>query len=49
MLEVVRREEDGAWTRHEARPGEVASLISIGCELSVDEVYRDRSRRPDAQ
>jgi Uma2 family endonuclease len=41
MLEVMRREEDGAWTRHEARPGEVATLISIGCELSVDEVYRD--------
>jgi Uma2 family endonuclease len=41
MLEVVRREEDGTWARHEARPGDVAALISIGCELAVDEVYRD--------
>ncbi len=41
VLEIVRREEGGRWTRHEARPGEVATLISIGCDLSVDEVYRD--------
>ena len=41
VIEVVRREEDGSWSRHEARPGRVAKLESIGCELPVDEVYRD--------
>jgi Uma2 family endonuclease len=41
VLEIVRREDDGTWTRHEARPGEVATLLSIACQLAVDEVYRD--------
>jgi Uma2 family endonuclease len=41
LVEVIRREEDGSWSRHEARPGRAARLESIHCELSVDEVYRD--------
>jgi Uma2 family endonuclease len=41
LVEVVRREEDGSWTRHEARAGGAAKLESLGCELPVDEVYRD--------
>jgi hypothetical protein len=40
-IEVLRREEDGTWSRHEARAGEKLSLTSVGCELPVDEVYRD--------
>jgi Uma2 family endonuclease len=40
-VEVVRREESGAWSTHAARPGERATLASLGCEISVDEVYRD--------
>ncbi len=41
LVEVHRREEDGAWTRHEARAGGAVRLVSLGCELAVDEVYRD--------
>ncbi len=41
LVEVIRREEDGSWSRHEARRAGVAALVSLGCELPVDEVYRD--------
>lgn len=41
LLEVHRREADGAFPRHEAGRGGVAKLVSLGCELPVDEVYRD--------
>jgi Uma2 family endonuclease len=41
LVEVMRREEDGSWSRHEARQGGAAKLESIACELEVDEVYRD--------
>jgi Uma2 family endonuclease len=40
-IEVVRREADGTWSRHEVRSGGTASLASLGCDLAVDEVYRD--------
>lgn len=40
-IEVVRREPDGSWSRHEARAGERARLDSIDCDLPVDDVYRD--------
>jgi Uma2 family endonuclease len=40
-VEVVRREADGSWSRHIARPSEAARLLSIGCELPVSEIYRD--------
>lgn len=40
-IEVVRREENGEWTRHVARAGEQATVASLGCELAVDAVYRD--------
>jgi Uma2 family endonuclease len=41
LVEVVRREDDGTWTRHEARTGGAVDLASLGCELSADDVYRD--------
>lgn len=41
LVEVLQRESDGAWSRREARPGRAASLTSLGCDLPVDEVYRD--------
>jgi Uma2 family endonuclease len=41
LVEVLRREEGGEWSRHEARVGETARLVSLECELRVDEVYRD--------
>jgi Uma2 family endonuclease len=42
LVEVHRREGGGGdWTRHEAGPGGKIALHSLGCELPVDEVYRD--------
>ena len=41
LVEIFRREEDGSWSRHEARPGGTALLASLSCELPVDDVYRD--------
>lgn len=40
-IEVIRRDADGAWSRHLASDGQTARLAAIGCELSVAEVYRD--------
>lgn len=41
-LEVFRRSDDGTWISAElARVGGVVKLTSIGCEIAVDEVYRD--------
>jgi Uma2 family endonuclease len=41
-VDVVRRVEGGAeWTVASARPGQTVRLSSLGCDLSVDEVYRD--------
>jgi len=41
LVEVLRREDDGSWSRHEARAGGRVQLGAIGCELGVDGVYRD--------
>jgi Uma2 family endonuclease len=39
-IEVFRRNADGkTWTLHVAEASESAALASIGCQLSVDEVY----------
>jgi Uma2 family endonuclease len=43
-VEVVRREEDGSWSREIANDGGVVRLASIGCELLVSEIYRDPLR-----
>ncbi|HEY6460049.1 MAG TPA: Uma2 family endonuclease [Polyangiaceae bacterium] len=42
-IEVVRRPDvDGSpWAMDVARSGEVARLVSVGCALVVDDVYRD--------
>ena len=40
-IEVQRLNEAGHWELHEASAGESVELASIGCRLSVDEVYRD--------
>lgn len=40
-IEVFRRNEAGRWELFEARAGERVALASVGCELEVDEVYRD--------
>ncbi len=41
LVEVHRRQDDGTWTRHEAGPGSAIHLVSIDCDLPVDDVYRD--------
>jgi Uma2 family endonuclease len=46
LVEVFRREADGAWSRHEATPGRSLAVESVGCELAVDEVYRDPLQTP---
>jgi len=38
-IEVFRRNEGGNWTLFEAEASRSVQLVSIGCELSVDEVY----------
>jgi Uma2 family endonuclease len=46
-IEVFRRNEAGKWVlAEEAGAGEAAPLVSIGCVLSVDEVYADPLREP---
>ena len=46
-IEVFRRNEAGKWVLAEdASAGEAAPLVSIGCVLSVDEVYADPLRQP---
>jgi Uma2 family endonuclease len=40
-IEVHRLNDGGHWELHEAGAGESVALASLGCELSVDEVYRD--------
>lgn len=47
LIEVFRKNEAGKWVlAEEAGKGEVAPLASIGCSLSVDEVYADPLREP---
>jgi Uma2 family endonuclease len=40
-IEVHRLNDSGHWELHEAGAGESVALASLGCRLSVDEVYRD--------
>lgn len=45
-IEVYRRAEEGAWIMHEVDSGSI-DLVSIGCVLSVDEVYRGVFEEPE--
>ena len=40
LIEIWRRNSD-LWSRHEFREGS-AALTSIACELTFDDVYRNR-------
>ena len=40
-IEVFRRQDDGSWRYHETTERGVAELISIGCKLDLDDVYRN--------
>jgi Uma2 family endonuclease len=46
LVEVHRREDDGTFTRHEAGPHACAKLVSLACDLSVDDVYRNAFATP---
>jgi Uma2 family endonuclease len=48
LIEVHRKNAEGQWVlAAEATAGQVARLASIGCSLSVDEVYEDPLREAD--
>lgn len=40
-IEVHRLNASGHWELHEAVSGETIELTSLGCHLTVDEIYRD--------
>jgi Uma2 family endonuclease len=40
-IEVFRRTTGGKWELDEAEAGATLELTSVGCQLSVDEIYRD--------
>jgi|SRR5688572_14598285 Uma2 family endonuclease len=42
-MELRSREPDGAWSSTEYRAGCLVPLDALGCDLSVDDVYRDAS------
>ncbi|MDI1448107.1 Uma2 family endonuclease [Polyangium sp. 6x1] len=46
LIEVYRRADEGAWILHEAASGSI-DLVSIGCSLSVDAVYRGAFEEPE--
>lgn len=39
-ITVHRRAEDGSWSAHVAIAGGRVAVVSLGCELDVDDVYR---------
>lgn len=39
LVETYTRREDGSWVLREHRSGERVKLVSVGVELSVDELY----------
>lgn len=45
-IEVIRRGDDGTWSRHIAAAGESARVASIACDLALAEVYRDPLAEP---
>jgi Uma2 family endonuclease len=45
-IEVYRRSPEGLWILHEAGPGENIELASLGCSLSVDEIYKNPLANP---
>jgi Uma2 family endonuclease len=47
LVEVIRREEDGSWSRHEGRSGGTVTLTALECDLPLDEVYRDPLAAPE--
>ncbi len=39
-VDVVRRGPDGGWTTESAEAGGRVTLVSLGCLLAVDDMYR---------
>ncbi|MDC3953843.1 Uma2 family endonuclease [Polyangium jinanense] len=46
-VEVFRRHDLGGWALYEAQGSETIELISIGCTLALDEVYRGAFEEPE--
>ena len=40
-LTLVRKDEAGRWGSRDAGSGQSVTLASIGCDIAVDDVYRD--------
>jgi Uma2 family endonuclease len=40
-IEVRQREGGETWVSVTARPGDIARLESLGCDLAIDDLYRD--------
>jgi hypothetical protein len=47
-MEVQRRNEQGVWEIHEARPGQRVELRSLGASLDVDVVLQNPLEAPPA-
>ncbi|MFT3775337.1 MAG: Uma2 family endonuclease [Minicystis sp.] len=45
-IEHLSRNDDGSWTLRDVTPPEIVRIPSIGCELSLAEVYRDPLAAP---
>jgi Uma2 family endonuclease len=41
VVEVWRRDQTGAWSSQATRAGETVQLRSIGCNILIDDLYRD--------
>ncbi|MSP58749.1 MAG: Uma2 family endonuclease [Myxococcales bacterium] len=39
LVEHFARQADGSWLMREQRAGEPIGLLSLGCEIAVDEIY----------
>lgn len=46
-IEIFRRDDQGAWALHEVRDTGSIDLTSIGCSLSIEEVYRGAFEAPE--
>lgn len=48
VAEVQRRNEQGVWEIHEARPGHQIELLSVGVSLDVDALFENPLEAPPA-
>jgi Uma2 family endonuclease len=46
QVEVIRREDDGSWSKHLFAETARVRLAALGVELALDEIYHDPLRDP---